>query len=83
MDEVQEKTRLVTALEKILRNDDDGSIHTDLLNQLEAISLRLENESKKLRERETHLKIEGARQAVNNALITMKIAGANKVQKAI
>lgn len=83
MDQTEEKTRLVTALEKTLRNDHDGSIYTDLLKQLETISLRLEVESKKLQEKETHLEIEGAKQAVNNALITMKIAEVNKVQNAI
>lgn len=78
MDDVQEKTRLVTALEKTLKNDHDGSIHTNLLKQLEVMSLRLESESKKLQEKYIHLQIEGAREAVNGALITMKIVDANR-----
>ena len=78
MDDVQEKTRLVTALEKTLKNDHDGSIHTNLLKQLEVMSLRLESESKKLLEKDIHLQIEGAKAAVNGALITMKIVNAHK-----
>lgn len=78
MEEGNDDLRLVTALEKILKKDEDGSLHTDLLNQLEAISLRLEADSKKLKPREVHLQIEGARQAVNGALMTMKIIEANK-----
>lgn len=78
MDEVKEEIRLVTALEKSLRKDDDGSIHVALLNQLEAISLRLETESKKLLAKETYLQIEGARQAVNGAIVTMKIVESNR-----
>ena len=78
MDDVQEKTRLVTALEKTLKNDYDGSIHANLLKQLEVMSLRLESESKKLLEKNIHLQIEGARAAVNGALITMKIIDADR-----
>ena len=77
MVEESEELRLVTALEKTLRSDVDGSIHTALFKQLEEISFRLDAESKKLLEKEIYLQIEGARQAVNGAIATMRIVVAN------
>ena len=70
--------RLVTAFEHKLRTDRDGSMHENILDQLNTISFRLENELKKLHEKVIHQQIQGAIRAVNNAIITMKIVQANK-----
>ena len=70
--------RLVTAFEKLLRTDHDGSMHATILEKLDSIIFRLDSELKKLHQKSVHQQIQGARRAVNNAIITMKIVQANR-----
>ncbi len=55
-------------LEEQLYADKDGTVKKKLLTELSAIQLRLQGDLRKLNDRTTHQELQGALQAVTNAL---------------
>jgi hypothetical protein len=63
-------------LEERLYADEDGAVKAQLLSDLLAMQLRLQADLRKLNDRNTHLELQGALQAVTGALQairTMKV----------
>jgi hypothetical protein len=63
-------------LEERLHADEDGAVKAQLLSDLLAMQLRLQADLRKLNDRNTHLELQGALQAVTGALQairTMKV----------
>jgi hypothetical protein len=55
-------------LEERLHADGDGAVKAQLLSDLLAMQLRLQADLRKLNDRNTHLELQGALQAVTGAL---------------
>lgn len=55
-------------LEEMLYADKDGTVKTKLLADLVGIERRLQNDLRKLNDRDTHQQLQGALQAVSSAL---------------
>lgn len=55
-------------LEETLYADNDGTAKTKLLADLVGIERRLQNDLRKLNDRDTHQQLQGALQAVSSAL---------------
>jgi hypothetical protein len=59
-------------LEERLHADEDGAVKAQLLSDLLAMQLRLQADLRKLNDRNTHLELQGALQAVTGALQAIK-----------
>ncbi|MDB5759116.1 MAG: hypothetical protein JWM30_2405 [Burkholderia sp.] len=59
-------------LEERLYADEDGAVKAQLLSDLLAMQLRLQADLRKLNDRNTHLELQGALQAVTGALQAIK-----------
>jgi hypothetical protein len=59
-------------LEERLYADEDGAVKAQLLSDLLAMQLRLQADLRKLNDRNTHLELQGALQAVTGALHAIK-----------
>jgi hypothetical protein len=59
-------------LEERLYADEDGTARAKLLTELHAMQLRLQENLRKLNDRQTHRELQGALQAVTSALEVLR-----------